>query len=409
MKDVYLCDIAKFIHPKREIDKLPDFFRRPAKMVYCRRCCYPMIAIYLTMEENNICSGCRVNIDQKNEIDWNERRERLQKILAEYRSVNGNNYDCIIPVSGGKDSYFQVHTIKELGMTPLLITYHGNNYTRTGMENLINMREVFGFDHIFFTPSIRVLKAMNRLGFRIQGDMNWHAHCGIYTYPVQTAVKLNIPLIIWGEYGPADLGGQLSLNDMVEMSARIRKEHTLRGYDWYDYIEDEEKLKKQDLLWARYPSDEELERTGIRQIHLGNYIYWDANIHSKMVMKKYGFKENSKPFKRTYRRISNLDDMHENGVHDYMKYIKFGYGRCTDHVCKDIRTRRLTREQGIELIRKHDSAKPDDLKRWLAYTGMTEKEFDMTADTFRNPRVWWRENGKWKKDNIWDCQNDERT
>jgi len=364
-----------------------------------------MIAVFVTLddEEDAVCSGCRVNIDIKNQVDWSEREEMLTEILDEYRSRDGANYDCIIPVSGGKDSYFQVETVREFGMNPLLVTYHGNNYTAAGMRNLVRMREVFGCDHIFFTPSIRVLKAMNRLGFRIQGDMNWHAHCGIFTYPVRVAVHQSIPLLIWGEHGPTDLGGQLSLNDLVEMNARIRLEHMLRGFDWYDFIEEEENLKAQDLLWAQYPSDDELERVGVRQIYLGNYVYWDANSHGGRMVEKYGFELSDEPFDRTYRRMSNLDDMHENGLHDYMKFIKFGYGRCTDHVCKDIRLGKLTREEGIELIRKCDHVKPRDIKRWLPYVGMTEEEFDATADSFRDPRVWWRENGEWRKDNIWDA------
>jgi len=374
-------------------------------MKYCAKCCYPMIAVFVTLddEEDAVCSGCRVNIDIKNQVDWSEREEMLTEILDEYRSRDGANYDCIIPVSGGKDSYFQVETVREFGMNPLLVTYHGNNYTAAGMRNLVRMREVFGCDHIFFTPSIRVLKAMNRLGFRIQGDMNWHAHCGIFTYPVRVAVHQSIPLLIWGEHGPTDLGGQLSLNDLVEMNARIRLEHMLRGFDWYDFIEEEENLKAQDLLWAQYPSDDELERVGVRQIYLGNYVYWDANSHGGRMVEKYGFELSDEPFDRTYRRMSNLDDMHENGLHDYMKFIKFGYGRCTDHVCKDIRLGKLTREEGIELIRKCDHVKPRDIKRWLPYVGMTEEEFDATADSFRDPRVWWRENGEWRKDNIWDA------
>ena len=393
------------IHPRRGIDTLPDYHVRPSRMKYCAKCCYPMIAVFVTLddEEDAVCSGCRVNIDIKNQVDWSEREEMLTEILDEYRSRDGANYDCIIPVSGGKDSYFQVETVREFGMNPLLVTYHGNNYTAARMRNLVRMREVYGCDHIFFTPSIRVLKAMNRLGFRIQGDMNWHAHCGIFTYPVRVAVHQSIPLLIWGEHGPTDLGGQLSLNDLVEMNARIRLEHMLRGFDWYDFIEEEENLKAQDLLWAQYPSDDELERVGVRQIYLGNYVYWDANSHGGRMVEKYGFELSDEPFDRTYRRMSNLDDMHENGLHDYMKFIKFGYGRCTDHVCKDIRLGKLTREEGIELIRKCDHVKPRDIKRWLPYVGMTEEEFDATADSFRDPRVWWRENGEWRKDNIWDA------
>ncbi len=101
--------------------------------------------------------------------------------------------------------------------------------------------------------------------------------------------------------------------------------------------------------------------------------------------------------------MSNLDDIHENGIHDYMKYIKFGYGRATDHVCKDIRAGKLTREEGIEIVRKMDPVKSRDLYRWLDYVGWTEEQWDRVADGFRDPRVWWIDgDGNWKKDNLWD-------
>jgi hypothetical protein len=118
---------------------------------------------------------------------------------------------------------------------------------------------------------------------------------------------------------------------------------------------------------------------------------------------QYGFECARRPFERTYRTISNLDDMHENGIHDYLKYVKFGYGRASDHVSKDIRQGLMTREEGIEVVRKYDSVKPRrDLDRWLEYVGMTEEEFDQTADGFRDSRVWTREGGEWTKENIWD-------
>jgi hypothetical protein len=117
---------------------------------------------------------------------------------------------------------------------------------------------------------------------------------------------------------------------------------------------------------------------------------------------RYGFETARQPFERTYRAMSNLDDMHENGVHDYMKFIKFGYGRATDHASKDIRSGYMSREEGIEMVRKYDHVKPmRDLSRWLAYVRMTEQEFDQIADGFRDPRVWWIENGKWWKQNVW--------
>jgi N-acetyl sugar amidotransferase len=328
----------------------------------------------------------------------------FKELLDEYRSKDGKTYDCIIPVSGGKDSYWQTHVItKVYGLKPLLVTYHGNNYLPVGERNLLRMREVFDVDHIIVRPSVDVLIKMNRLCFKMMGDMNWHAHCGIMTTPIQVAVRYKVPLMIWGEHGFMDLGGMFSYNDFVEFTAKTRLEHHLRGYDWDDMVEETEGLRERDLLWAQYPSDDEIDAVGVRGVYLSNFHRWEANEHGPLMQKLYGWEEAPEPFDRTYRRMSNLDDMHENGIHDYLKYVKFGYGRGTDHACKDIRAGKMTRAEGIEKVRQYDHVKSRDLSRWLSYVGMTEQEFDRIADTFRDPRVWKKDaNGNWTKRNIWD-------
>ena len=159
-------------------------------------------------------------------------------------------------------------------------------------------------------------------------------------------------------------------------------------------------LTEQDLLSWKYPNDEDINRVGVRGIYISNYFNWDANDHGPLMVEKYGFLEAEEPFERTYRTMSNLDDMHENGIHDYMKFIKFGYGRATDHVCKDIRAGKITREEGIQIIQKLDPIKSKDLFRWLKYVGWTEEYFDYVADTYRDPRVWWIEDNLWWKDDI---------
>ncbi|MCX8045013.1 MAG: N-acetyl sugar amidotransferase [Desulfobacterota bacterium] len=385
---------------------LPNVLRKSIHAVrWCTRCVYPAIsAAPMEFDENGVCMGCRM-AEVKASIpasEWRRRCDLLREIFERYRCRDGSRHDCIIPVSGGKDSYFQTHVIKnEFGLNPLLVTYNGNNYTPTGWRNLHRMKEVFGVDHIIYSPSVELLKKLNRLGFIIMGDMNWHAHVGITTLPVRIAVQFKIPLIIWGEHGYLDLCGQFSMDDFPEMSYRDRLEHFARGDEW-TYFVGLEGITAQDMIPYQYPSDQELFDLDVRGIYLGNYVHWEANDHGPMVIEKYGFQISPEPFERTYRRMSNLDDMHENGVHDYLKYIKFGYGRCTDHVCKDIRAGRMTREEGIELVRQMDHRKPKDLYRWLEYVGMTEEEFDRIADTFRDPRVWRKVNGQWVKDNIWD-------
>ncbi len=371
-------------------------------VTWCTRCVYPSSsAVPLEFDKNGVCSGCRVH-DQKKKIDWTKRAQMFKELVEKYRS-KGSNYDCIIPVGGGKDSHYQTYYATEiLGLKPLLVTYHGNNYLDVGERNLNNMRKRFDADHLVFRPTEKVLIKLNRIGFLKMGDMNWHNHCGIQTYPVQVAVKYNVPLIIWGEHGYTDLGGMFGYNDFNEMTSKYRLEHAMRGFDWSDMV-GEEGLTEHDLLWAKYPEDEDLKRVGVRGVYISNYADWDANKQTKVMIEKYGFEIATEPFDRTYRLMSNLDDRYENGAHDYLKYIKFGYGRCSDHVSKDIRGGLMTREEGIELVRKYDHVRPRDIKYWCNYVGMTEEEFDRIADTFRDPRVWSKDkHGNWIKDNIWD-------
>lgn len=203
-----------------------------------------------------------------------------------------------------------------------------------------------------------------------------------------------------------------SSNDFVEFTAKYRLEHALRGYDWHDFTDEgldklgrpelKEGLRATDLLWAQYPADDELDAVGVRGIYLSNFVDWDANRHVKLVVERYGWRPAQQPFERTYRMFSNIDDMHENGLHDYLKFIKLGYGRGTDHAFKDIRAGLMTRDQGVEMVRKYDHVKPRrDLARWLRYVGMSEQGFDRISDGFRDKRVWWAEGGQWWKDNVW--------
>lgn len=374
------------------------------KVKYCKKCVMPSSsAISVEFDKNGICSGCNI-ASTKYEVNWDRRGKQLGKLLKQYENIDGSNYDCIIPVSGGKDSYFQVHIVKNIyKMNPLLVTYNANNWTKTGYENLHNMREAFGCDHVFFTPSVDLLKRMNRIGFKMMGDMNWHGHSGIFTYPFIVAVEKKIPLVIYGEHGFMDIGGMHSYNDYIEFTQIYRLEHLLRGYDWKDFMghKGKDEILEKELLGFKFPKDKDIKDVGVRGIYISNYVKWSGNNNAN-IAKKYGFKENEEEFDRTYRKISNLDDMHENGIHDYMKYIKFGYGRATDHVIKDIRDGLMTREEGIEIVKKMDHIKSNDLKRWLDYVDMSEEEFDKIADTFRDKRVWKLINNVWEKDNLWD-------
>lgn len=371
-------------------------------MKYCKKCVYPIVTVNLDLDDDGVCSSCRAfeKFEALTDEFWEKRKNKFEQIIEERLKNNKSNYDCIIAVSGGKDSYYQAHIISQYGLKPLFVTYHGNNYLPEGDYNRDRMRQVFDADHLVMGPSVQVLKKLNKLCFKKMGDMNWHNHCGIMTYPMQMAVKFNIPLVIWGEV-VWDTSGMFEPNDYVEFSARVRHEHALRGFEWNDLLEDG--LTEKDMKWAQYPTDEEILKVGVRGLYIGNYFKWDPNRHSKLVKDKYGWKQSAKPFERTYRLVSNLDDRYENGVHDLLKYIKFGYGRASDHASKDIRMGYMTREEGIKMVRKYDHVIPSDLQYWLDYVNMSEKEFWRIANSFRDSRVWKKDKeGNWVKDNIWD-------
>lgn len=370
---------------------------------YCKRCLYSShSASPMQFDNDGLCMGCRTS-DAKlllTEKDYCDRKSMLINLISEYKSKNGN-YDCIVSVSGGKDSYYQAHyVVNELHMNPLLVTYNGNNYTKVGWRNLMNMREVFNCDHIIISPSIEILKKLNKLAFITMGDMNWHAHVGIFTTAPRIAVQQEIPLIFWGEHGYADLCGQFAMQDFPEMNYRERTEHAGRGFDWQFFV-GLDNIQSHEMNSWKYPSDQDLYKLNLRQIYLGNYIPWESNDHLKLVIENYGFEVSDEPFERTYRTGSNLDDMHENGIHDYLKYIKFGYGRCTDHSSKDIRAGKITRSDGIKRSSVMDPVKSKDLQRWLRYVNMSEDEFDRIADHFRDPRVWrWDSVNGWTKNSL---------
>lgn len=370
-------------------------------MQYCTKCLYPIISVNLILDDEGVCSACRMQeqFDEISDDFWKQKELKFIELTNNAKIKSASNYDCVIPVSGGKDSYFQVHKALEYGLKPLLVTYHGNNYLPEGQRNLDRMREKLGVDHMIFGPSVETLKKLNKSCFELMGDMNWHGHAGIKTYPMHIAVKLKIPLVIWGEI-TWSISGMFDPEDYVQYNKRTVYEHDMRGYTKADIIKKDPSLSEKDLAWLEMPSDKEISEAGTVGIYIGNFFKWDPNKHAHEMKEKYDFEFAEKPFERTYRTMSNLDDMHENGAHDYLKFIKFGYGRATDHTSKDIRSGYMDRQKGIELVKKHDHVKPSDLKRWFEYVNMSEEEFDEIADGFRDPRVWWIENGLWYKQNV---------
>ena len=375
-------------------------------MQYCLRCVYPAnSAVPITFDDEGVCSGCRVD-EEKEKIDWRDRWQRLQEIAREYKAKAKGPHHCIIPVSGGKDSHWQTYLIKEkLGLNPLLVTFNHEMNTQRGIRNLANLVKKFQVDHLRLTVNPELVRQLSIESLNKMGDMFWHSHCGIYTFPVQIAIKYRIPLIIWGEEGFMNLGGMFSHDDMVEMSNKQRIEHGLRGYDAKDMINEKVGITLDDLWWAVYPSDEELEAVGVRGIYLGNFVLWDYLKQTELMIKRYDFE--TAEHQRTFNAYENVEDFVSNGLNDYLRYLKFGYGRATDHAALEIRRGRMSRAEGAALVKKYDHRYPQDIKIYARYTSLSEKQIIGAVDKMRDQRIWEKVNGKWKiLDGVWNHVND---
>lgn len=336
---------------------------------YCTRCCMPETQEGLTFDEMGICQACQSS-EQKIHINWAEREKKLREILEEAKAAAGNNYDCIIPISGGKDSTFQMHVlVKVYGMKPLAVTFSHNWYSETGWYNLQNTLEKFNVDHIMFTPNRDLVNRIAKRSVDGIGDACWCCHAGVGAFPLQIAAKFRIPLLVWGE-SVAESSGRASYFNPVrkfdreyftKVSAKLKPQEMVCDY-----------LSERDLFPFNVPSVEECEEAGVKGIHLGDYIFWDDERQTEFVRDVYGWRETQ--MEGTYKRYKSAECIMA-GVHDYTCYLKRGYGRGTFHASMDVRNGLLSREEGFELANRHDTERPQALDYYLKITGMTEEEF----------------------------------
>lgn len=364
-------------------------------MKYCARCIYPVNhPLHLTLDEEGVCSGCRVH-EEKDELDWTGRRDSLAKLLDSYRNRSGGNYDCVVPVSGARDSYFIVHTLThEFGMNPLIVHYNKHYNTRRGHRNLAYLRSIFNCDIFSMVLAPQLLRVVTRRTLELRGSIYWHCLAGQTVLPVQVAVRYKIPLVVWGAHQGLDQVGMFSHLDEVEMTRRYRQDHDLMGLEAEDLVSEGDGLPERDLRPFFYPHDKEIESVGVRGIYLGNYIRWDSKAQHERMIDLYGYETAAQ--QRTFDTYNDVDCIHYSGLHDYIKYLKFGFGKVTDHACREIRLKRLTREDAVALVRQYQDFRPSDLPAFLNWIGMDEPSFWALIDRHRDPRIWARDSsGGW--------------
>ena len=345
----------------------------------------------MQLDQDGVCMGCRIH-EEKDQINWQKRFDELKTLIEINRkNQTASNFDCIVPVSGGADSYFIVDIVKnELGLNPLLVNYNSQFNTKVGIRNLANLTTVFDCELLTSTLSPSLLKKITKSTLEKYGSMYWQVLAGQLTFPVQTAVKFRVPLIIWGVQPWSEQTGMFSHLDSAEMTERCRLEHGLMGISAEDLIDDEYDISRSDIQPFVYPYDHEIESVGVRGIYLSNYIRWDSKQQHEKMIEKYGYEPAEQ--QRTFNSYEDVHCFHSAGVHDYIKFIKFGYSKVTDHSVREIRLGRMTREQAIIEIKTYSEIIPNDLDTFLNWLEITEQEFFDCVWDRRDPSIWAKNN-----------------
>ena len=367
-------------------------------MKCCKNCFMPDTKPGVRINDDGLCQAC-INYEKRSDVNYDKRFEKLKKLADKYRREDGY-YDCIIPISGGKDSHFQVYVMKELlDMNPLLISAK-DPFTKTesGKHNLNNIQKSFGCDIISLDLNPDLVKRMVKIAFEELGSPTWPVDRAIYAFPIKMGIKLDIPFIIYGENVSWEYGGVIeeetySAKNQINNDVAKKVDFSL----WY-----ENGINKKEMNQFMYPSKEEISEANLDPIYLSYFIPWDGNYNYK-IAKKYGFRDLSNEWDRD-GYIENYDQIDSIGylINVWMKYPKFGFARATDVVGYWRRSGIIAKEEGKKLIKNNDH-KLDQriLDDFLQFTGYSDEEFWEIVDKF------WNENIFEKKDGLWTLK-DER-
>lgn len=349
-------------------------------MKFCTNCIMPDTRPHITFDDNGVCIACQNN-EKKETTDWAERYKELEELCSKYRRNNPGEYDCIIAVSGGKDSHYQVHVMKELmGMNPLLITVEDVfTMTEAGKHNVQNISEAFGCNMISFKPNRRAAKVISRYMFENYGRPLWYIDRLLYTVPLYYAAALNIPLLVYGENVSYEYGG---INDEETYSAR---EQVFNGVAPDISIEEliEAGVPEDELTYLEAPSLELLNK--IEPIYLSYFVEWNS-IKNYEFAKRRGFKDLTHEWERT-NHIENFNQIDSFGylLNAWMKFPKYGHAYATDYAARWVRYGLLSREEAVKLAEQRDhDLDPKIIEDFCDFTGMSTTEFYDALDKLYN-------------------------
>lgn len=360
-------------------------------MKFCKKCVMPDTRPRLTYNKEGVCAACEWSEIKKHEIDWEGRREEFKKLCD---SIRGKNlYDCIVPASGGKDSTYVADKMKnEYGLNVLTVTITPPLETEIIQDNMKKFLE-YGYDNIKVTPNPKISKEINKYGFVEQGRplLSWTSCLNSVMF--RMALNYKIPLIMFGEEGETEYGGSTELRYTPYYDVDFAIRVYTYGNDPRKYASnyDEREL----ALWL-YPTEQELREADFKVAHWSYFENWDAYNHYLFARDNYDMRISDERNTGTYTMFGQMDTPLYK-LHTYMMYLKFGFGRCLQDACIDIRGGRLTREQAVELVRQYDGEYiGEDIDVFLKYYEMSKEEFDAVLDRHANKELFVKENGIWR-------------
>lgn len=359
-------------------------------MKYCNKCVLPDTRPGISIDSLGICSGCAGH-KEKDRIDWGQRKKEFDSIIESARR-GSRNYDCVIPVSGGKDSTFQTVKCLEYGLKILAVTWKTPARTDVGQKNLENLINL-GVDHIDFTINPKVEKRFMYKALVEKGDTAIPMHMALYSIPLRIAAAYAIPLVIWGESPHMEYGGTPEERKINSLDLSWFKKHTiLQGTSAEDWVGDGLTIK--DMEAYMLPDKKDFAEKSIRSLFLGYYFKWDPET-SLRVAKENGFSVRKEGPKVGFYDYADID-CDFISVHHYFKWLKFGFTRLFDNLAVEIRNGRLTRDKAVEIIKKRGDDRPDeDIKKLCKFLNITESHFIEIEEKFRNKNIWFNVKGKW--------------
>jgi N-acetyl sugar amidotransferase len=362
---------------------------------YCTRCVTPSTRPNIEMDADGVCNACVAHA-LRPEIDWGKREEAFQAVVAGAKE-RSTGYDCLVPVSGGKDSTWQVVKCLEYGLNPLAVTWKTPARTEIGARNLDNLVGL-GVDHIDYQVNPKVERKFLYQGLAHYGTPAIPMHMGIFNIPLNIAEKFDIPLVVWGENSAFEYGGTEDERKGFKLDdAWLEKYGVTHGTTARDWVSDE--LTERELTPYFGPSSQELERRGVLAVFLGYYFPWDPET-SLAVAREHGFQARNGRPRTGYYDYADIDDEFIS-VHHYLKWYKFGFTRSFDNLSLEVRNGRMTRDQAVQAIRDRGDETPhEDIAALCGYLGITTTEFFQLIEKFRNPDVWVKRGGTWEMDGF---------